>query len=62
MLLEIFQHRNGLAIVTMLKLAALGSHIPADGVKLVGLKESVPGHDDVTVELVIYSLLGSFIV
>lgn len=46
----------------MLKLAALGSHIPADGIELVGLEESVPGHDDVSVELVIYGLLGSFFV
>lgn len=46
----------------MLELATLGGHVPADGVKLVGLEESVPGHDDVSVELVIYGLLGSFFI
>ena len=46
----------------MLEFAAFRSHIPADGVKLVGLEESVPGHDDVSVEFIVYGLLSSFFV
>ena len=45
----------------MLKLAAFGAHIPANGVQFVRLEQTVAGHDDVSVEFVIHSLLSDFV-
>lgn len=45
----------------MLKFTAFRSHIPADSIKLVGLKKTVPSHNNVSVELIVACLLCNFI-
>ena len=61
MLLEVLQHGNRLAIVTVLKLAAFRGHIPPNGVQFVGLEQSIASHHDVSVEFIVNGLLGHFV-
>jgi len=44
----------------MLKFTAFRSHIPADSVKLVGLKKTITSHNNVSVEFIVDCLLGNF--
>lgn len=62
LLLEIQNHRNGLADFSLLELTSLRSHIPLDGGYLVSLVLSIAGHDDGALELLINGLANLLLV
>jgi hypothetical protein len=62
LLLEIQNHRNGLADFTLLELASLRSHVPLDGGYFVGLMLTIAGHHDGALELFVNSLADLLLV
>jgi len=62
LLLEIQNHRNGLADFTLLELASLRSHVPLDGGYFVGLMLTIAGHHDGALELFVNGLADLLLV